>query len=282
MSLASFFPDLSSDPSDDRAIATRKAIKFLAKLALALRNSGHPELNTIELVAGSLVKEQQVVDRDIRVRIIDPQKAEENIIENLLQVLTGIRYRPNDTPLTFALEIAPGPLLAINSFDAIDKFCSSLDRKQNEVLNNRCLKDVGINLDIAHWNIVMHNDVELIKARFTPNDILNELRRKCTGKYYHIFRRICHSHISGYHQAAHFGDLPIICDVYPTPPIMNKWDASFSGWINLLKERMQDQQDNINQYTGQPKYSGYIICELEATANTKNVTDTIETLINNL
>ena len=278
VSFASFFPDLSSNPDEEPARSTREAICFLAKLALELRSHrDHENLNTLELVAGSLIANPRIEDysKQIRVSVINPDDAISNIIENLIRVLKTMEkdiypsYPNQNTPLTFALEIEPGPLYAVNNFDSIDKLCKELDEKQKE---NGCLKNVGLNLDIAHWNIALHQN---------PRDDDHYSLENMKNKNKHIFRRICHAHISGYHRAAHFGDLPIKLGE-AQPPVMNKWDCSsfdrgdsdsFSSWIMLLKERMK-MKDGVMG----PNFSGYIICELEATGKIEYVKNTIQTL----
>ena len=269
VSFASFFPDLSSDPECDAAKLTRHAVCFMAKLALELRKRGHQEFKTIELVAGALVK-NPVVDKNqegqkiIRVSIIDQDTARTNIIGNLCLIMSDINKlnkNDNDDPLTFALEIEPGPLYATNDFDSIVRLCSALDDKP-------CLRNVGVNLDIAHWNIALHHN-QLVRA-----DILQSLRHENK----HVFRRICHAHISGYHRAAHFGDLPIYKSSPPNSSLKNKWEDSFSEWIKLLNDRMIDQEDDPHSYTDRPRCSGYVICELEAISDASSIKDTIETL----
>jgi len=274
VSFASFFPNLSSDPGTVPAKLTRDAICFLAELALKLREPsyGHDKLNTIEVVVGALVNEPKINPdtKEIDVNIINESTARKNIINNLIRVMDEIQKlypNPHDsefTPLTIALEIEPGPLYAINSFDSIGKFCSELDQEQKK---HDCLKHVGLNLDIAHWNII------LFQSQLDPMEIAATLQRD----HPHVFRRICHAHFSGYHRSAHFGDLSIKGgEANSSSPVKNML-GDMSPWIELLWERMKDQQ-HLELYKNYPNYSGYIISELEATSKTDHVTQTINNL----
>jgi sugar phosphate isomerase/epimerase len=90
---------------------------------------------------------------------------------------------------------------------------------------------VGINLDIAHWQLAGVDWREVEK---------NPL----------VFKRIAHAHISGHHPLGHFGDLQL--------RTLNTPD-DFLPWLQMLQRRASTATNVV----GVP-FSGFVSIECEA------------------
>jgi sugar phosphate isomerase/epimerase len=107
--------------------------------------------------------------------------------------------------------------------------CDSLDRR------------IGINLDIAHFRMA--------------NISVQQVER-----FPELLSRIKHSHISGHHRSAHFGDISLMALNDP---------SDFVPWLQLLDSIRKSQKD----------FSGVVSLELEAVKSKDDVESAIGELL---
>ncbi|MEQ8785369.1 MAG: hypothetical protein RIC55_03685 [Pirellulaceae bacterium] len=237
IALATFIPPLSLPVDTTGAGLGRDALIFVAKFAdrLARRQDFQASARRmiIELVAGSRVAGlKAVAEREFKASFLSQTDSVAHFVQNLEIIVEATK----DLPVTWAVELEPGPLFTIRDWQSVCDLCARLDQS--------CLlsPSVGLNLDISHWRMaVAHRRQEAVQ-RISPR-----LVRETPS----VFRRIVHAHISGHHERAHFGDIPL--------DVLNTSDE-FRPWISLLRERAACTDVH-------PAFSGYVSLEFEAAKN---------------
>lgn len=234
IALATFIPTLSLPHNAQGAALGRDALIFVARFAdrLARRqgfqHSGRKMI--VELVAGSRVAGLSATsNREFKASFLSQADSATHFLGNLESIVRATR----DLPVTWAVELEPGPLFTIRDWRSVCDLCHRLD--QSDVLSPA----VGVNLDISHWRMAVAHSHEGAVERISPRLV----RESPT-----VFRRIVHAHISGHHDRAHFGDIPL--------DVLNTTDE-FRPWISLLRERAACTDVR-------PAFSGYVSLEFEA------------------
>lgn len=244
IALASFIPTLSLPAEHPGAKIGQNALMFLHVFAGKLigeKKHNSPKKMFVEIVAGSRVEGVfPVGNSDFLARISSNKNAVKNLVENIdiatkqaisnLEINDGLeKYDLKN--VIFAIELEPGPLFAVNGWNSIKQLCRNLDIHESEFIQ----KNVGLNLDVAHWRMAKDSSGKSISPELVRGDL-------------QVFRRIVHSHISGHHAHAHFGDIPL--------GALNELEE-FSPWISLLQQRMFLGQSEL-------PFSGFVSLEYEA------------------
>lgn len=253
VAFASFIPEVTSSPFQDRGRRAQGAIRFLARLALAVRErqSDDTRLKVIEMVAGSRISgiyraeplpagdgkefaylSRRMPDRDAR----------ERMITNLKLALRGdLVSRLREHRISLALEVEPGPLFALRDWTTLQNVALRLST--DPVL----APVVGFNLDIAHWRIGRGNG-------------MLELLRNCDL----VRSRITHAHCAGHHPSAHLGDSHL--------KYLNNPDIELMPWIRMLRLIQEERGSDL------PSFSGYVSHEFEAARNCDHVWNSVTML----
>lgn len=246
VAISSFLPEIvAGDPVGGHG---RRALLFLVRFARALRKRfGHRHLSTVELVAGSLIDgvwpghskstgaRQQGQEaaaprdggtsRESEKVFVANRLDRDEAFKRLLDALRGVAGKAGKAHIRLALELEPGPLYALDTWDALTHLCGMIAG------DDLLAPVVGLNLDIAHWRLAG-----------IPLDKLLGADGTC------VLRRICHAHISD-HGAGHFGDveLGLITPLRELQP-----------WVEILEQRAAQNS------RGAPPFSGFLSLELEA------------------
>jgi hypothetical protein len=249
VAIASFVPTLSFPPDSPGGRIATQALTGLCRIAHAINEasiarSAQPvqPIGHLEIVAGTRATgiwpgkkrhggrgpwEDTFVGN-----LLTENEATDNIVENL-EVLMCTHEAAS---FVWSLELEPGPLFALNTWDCIERLVNRLD--SSEKLRGR----VGLNLDVAHWRLAF------VRGESGDADIVKRIRS--SG----VFSHICHAHISGHSLLGHFGDLSLRSVNLPD---------EFLPWIELLKER--------SQVTSGIPFSGCISLEIEAAKDVASI-----------
>ena len=235
--LASFLPEIGSLKKEDVRTAS-DAIDLIFYLAAALREQGHP-VDTVEIVAGSRVARVSAQPGKSGVLYSadwppDPLP----LVDNLCRNLVPVAEKALEANLRLTVELEPGPLYILNDRDPLLRFCAQL--KENDALS----RAVGVNLDIAHWDL----------AGITSDWLLDQNE---------VSERIRHLHISD-HGKGHFGDAAL-GDCHPP--------AHFLKWLRAANEIARKRRR-----ADLPGMTGKASLELEACRNTDIVVRSLERL----
>lgn len=227
--IATFLPELNSlwdNFADERktklpltgALMATGALKFILSMCAQLRDKhGHNHLKVVELVAGSQIggvaPARRKYDKDLEnVIFVAQRRNPDSRFQGMFhrESLIAVARHAKNMGIKLAIELEPGPLYAINSFEMLEAFYDDLGRFYPEGLSV-----VGFNLDIAHW----------ILAGIKPEQVLgSELIR----------RQIFHAHVSR-HTNAHWCDLDF-AGSEDYHPVMKRW---FSLLGKLAKDYPQ-------------------------------------------
>ena len=231
VALATFVPTLSLPPNSASAVKGRHALAFVAAVARRLADRQNPQRRiVIEIVGGSRVQGLSAEsDTSYKASFFSEKSCTSNLLENLRLLVHSV----GSEQVIWAIELEPGPLFTIRDWASISTFCEQIEK--DAVLAGH----TGINLDISHWRICSTHSTDGSLARICPRQIRDSPS---------VFGRIVHAHISGHHDRAHFGDIPI--GVLNTPD-------EFAPWLDLLRERAACTQTTL-------PFSGYVSFEFEA------------------
>lgn len=145
--LATFLPGLS----DGINSTPWQALRFILKLTVELKKIGC-NIKVIELVGGGVAHSgfsdlRLKDDKSTAVVMLD---TDEFVISNLLTTLTQICELDEfkAAAVKFAIELEPGPFYAIRDVKTLLLFKKILQEKHSQLIGL-----VGLNLDIAHWNL---------------------------------------------------------------------------------------------------------------------------------
>jgi hypothetical protein len=247
VAFASFIPEISGKPKSERAERSQAALRFLCRLALALRDVGHP-VGAIEAVAGSSIngiwrgarpQSPSALLPCFQANILRGNEPLARLIAGLRAGLEPISDELRQHRLAIAMELEPGPLYVLRDWATLNEFCEQI--REDPILCDV----VGLNLDIAHWNMAPGVTPERVRA--TPN----------------VMERIVHAHCSGHHPQGHFGDACIFDLNDP---------ATFVPYVDLLQEIAAGRGDS-----GLP-FSGYVSVEFEAARSPALVRTSVERL----
>jgi hypothetical protein len=240
LGVASFVPTISFPPKSPGGKVAQQALIGLCKLVSAvneiLQSKQRSAIKYIEIVAGTRATglwpgkkfhERKNTKEQIFVANL---LSEDDVIENLVSNLEIISCNVPDSQIIWSLEMEPGPLFAMNSWEAIDRLIDRLDA--SDLLRT----SVGINLDIAHWRMAFVNN-----RSSTDHKVVHRIENS------KIFSRISHGHISGHSLLGHFGDLDLRTLNSP---------GDYLPWINLLNKRVRTKSP--------VPFSGYLSLELES------------------
>lgn len=247
VALASFFPEISASPGSVRAAQAQAALRFLCRIAMALRDRGHPAV-AVEAVAGACMNgvwrggRAQTGSRllpSFQANILRGTEPCRRLLTGLRAALEPLSDQLRQYRLVVAMELEPGPLYLLRDWTSLDVFCEHV--RQDPILYNI----VGLNLDIAHW--IMAPGVTPEKVRNTP----------------HVMSRIVHAHCSGHHGKGHFGD---ICLFDLNGP------EAFIPYIDLLQD-IADERTEADL-----PFSRYVSIEFEAAPSPDLVRTSVEQL----
>lgn len=229
---ATFLPEIAA--GGEAARKAQNALRGLIQLAGALRRQGHPDLSTIEIVAGSLIRGvcpvPQAKGKTPRTAYVASRDVDDDrTLDTLCASLEAVADEA--TGLRLAVELEPGPLYMLRDIETLKEFCKRLKAPA-------LCGVVGLNLDCAHWAM----------AGISPAQVRANLD---------IFNRIVHCHISD-HADGHFGDL-VIGDYHANP-------RDFYEWVRLARELMERPRPD-----GYPSFSGFASVELEAVKDDRMV-----------
>ncbi len=236
VALTSFVPEVTSIQPDTCRQA-REALRFLVRFACALNENGQP-LRTIEMVAGSrmdgiwpsvLAKDRYTASRT------EDDAARQRLLFLLEQVLAEYADQKAQHRVFLSVELEPGPIFLLRNWQSLLRLCQGIDK--DPLLS----KFVGVNLDIAHWNLA--KDISPQRVWDTPE----------------VRNRIVHAHIAGHHHCSHLGDLHL--SDLNTP-------KDFRLWIDLLRRIAADWRD-----PDLPQFSGWVSLEYEAAKHQADVED---------
>lgn len=252
---ASFIPEISAFDSLIQAQAVN-ALVFLTRLMSELQELGHPG-KVIEVVGGTRVQDlwlgQEEFDQgsgggnDIIIGpfLVANLQDKRPLFTNLSDALVNVINRTKEADVSYAIEIEPGPLFAINNCELAAEFRGTFARSIQRLASMR----VGFNLDIAHVGILLDEGVAP-SARFAE---LGDLKDN-----------ILHAHISD-HCGGHICDHPL-GDIHGA--------GKFQEWLRFLAG-----------IKGKSAYQGTIALELEmgggtalerSWGNLKNLIDSIK------
>lgn len=184
-SLATYLPEISHCDKKRRDVGILAA-KFCVRLALALVNRGHSEIEVIELVLGSRAQGMfpALWDRNgshpelvVAVNKLRQVEAQQHALESLREIAKLIKELKLN--LKIAVEMEPGPLNVLSSSEAVKDFVLGLG-DGDDIL--------GLNIDLAHWAII---------ADLEPTILASTA----------LQQRIFHAHVSDHASGIHFGDL---------------------------------------------------------------------------
>ncbi|MBS0261154.1 MAG: hypothetical protein JSS02_04295 [Planctomycetes bacterium] len=252
VALATFLPEIVA--SDRRVNPSRQdAVRALANIItlgrLLRKDFGHP-VSTVEIVAGSRFESLKGRasgngERKYEVCLETISTIQARLLQSLEQALqlacSGGTQR-DDCP-AIALELEPGGYFAVRNIDSLTSLANALD--QTPAISDK----VGFNLDISHWRI---SGVTIQEIQSNPN----------------VQYRIIHSHFSGHHRCAHFGDC------VPAPA---EWD-NFTPWLTLLRDLMSPKEMAIRQHKRLPMFSGCVSVEMEAARNVDSIVEIVRQL----
>jgi sugar phosphate isomerase/epimerase len=244
VAISSFIAELSAPEcyeSDWKG--AQNALMSIVKIALELRKLGHP-VHVVELVAGSSIdgvtvaKPMESEQKSFLLKRRAKSVATMTLIERLQPIaelaLSG------DKPLYLALEMEPGPLFTIGSFDDIVKFAAALDN----IAGTPAGRVVGFNLDIPHWAFLAGTQAGQVMSQ--PS----------------VFKRILHAHICD-HGKGHYGDAELGL-------IHSKKD--FDPWLDLLRQRSSQSE------SGALPFSKFVTLEMECAKSIQSVERSLTTL----
>lgn len=236
---ATFFPMLSFPCDHKLAIQSRNALIATSVIAETMSREFEIPI-VVESVCGSRMQGLYPATRNssgnserrkvVVARIVGWKSAIQNVLSNCRILIEELSHKQANNQ-TFALELEPGPLFTLNSLRSIQELlsCDSLDRR------------IGINLDIAHFRMA--------------NISVQQVER-----FPELLSRIKHSHISGHHRSAHFGDISLMALNDP---------SDFVPWLQLLDSIRKSQKD----------FSGVVSLELEAVKSKDDVESAIGELL---
>lgn len=237
--IATFFPMLSFPCDHKLAIQSRNALIATSVIAETMSREFEIPI-VVESVCGSRMQGLYPATRNssgnserrkvVVARIVGWKSAIQNVLSNCRILIEELSHKQANNQ-TFALELEPGPLFTLNSLRSIQELlsCDSLDRR------------IGINLDIAHFRMA--------------NISVQQVER-----FPELLSRIKHSHISGHHRSAHFGDISLMALNDP---------SDFVPWLQLLDSIRKSQKD----------FSGVVSLELEAVKSKDDVESAIGELL---
>lgn len=242
VAFATFFPEIMAHRNNEKAaLDACKSLEFLMAVARQLQAMGHP-IKTIEIVGGSRV------DGVWRGRRRDNHKSEIYMVNQLSLKEAIVRLLSRLTKLAIVAAKEPKIDLALELepgplFVINSKTSLEILIEHLAMRKNAAIAEVlGLNLDIPHWAFL--SDVSLDWVENPANGIRN---------------RIIHAHISD-HAKGHFSDNAIFSH--------NKADK-FLPWIRLLR----------NVQAENPRFSGFVSCELEACRQEAVLNDSVKNLI---
>lgn len=239
--LATFVPELIASGRESRR--ARAALSFTIELAHALRERGQ-SIETIEIVAGStmdrvwLAKSTQPALRGRQPIYVANRLSVEDGMDRLLAALGPLAEKARDHGVRFALELEPGPLYLLGTWQALVALCEQLEMRPEFV------DVIGLNLDVAHWRL----------AGISADQV-----RGCEE----VRRRIVHCHISD-HGRGHFGDVPL---GWITPV------DEVKDWVDLVRGIAAE-----NRPAPYPPFAGYLSVELEAAKHSDFVRNSVALL----
>lgn len=224
--ISAFLPEIGYRPRFGRAKKGVKALCTLLRLAHELEKTNN--LISLELTTGSEIRGIRHRKSDNKFVLVTntTEKSHSYLCTNLKIAIKRTRH----VRTKIALELEPGNFFLLRDLDTLKSLTAKL--AENKTLSDR----VYLNLDISHWRL----------AKIPPTEVKGQ-----------IAERIIHSHISGHHRSAHFGDIP---------PFALNSKEEFQPWLNLLS----------NLKGGNSVYQGGISLELEAVRDQDVLDEAIE------
>ena len=241
--LASFLPGLASK-SQKNAEEAQKALIFLLDLSDALNADYGHDIHALEFVAGSMVEGAlPILTQDGREFFAAcMETVSSDAIKRLVERLGPVAKEARRRGIFLALEMEPGANFLVKDWEAMVIFCQALENASGEYAYDLSA-NVGLNLDIAHWNLAGIEASNI--AETSTKDGSNLIR-----KY------IVHCHISD-HGRGHFADLAI--------GTVNS-EQYFKNWLKVIKSL-----DNN-------KFSRTVALELEACKNSGHIQSSLSIL----
>ena len=239
--ITTFLPGLASQTG--LKSVSQNALDYVIRLAKKLKQDYKHPIKTIELVAGSLVDGiwPGIHEDEGEVYVANILK-KETAIKNFAINLRPIAEIAAKAGIALAVELEPGPNYIINDINALELLSETI--KGDAILD----KIVGFNLDIAHWSMA---GIEGISKK--TSSIISKTSHE------NIVDRIIHAHVSD-HGAGHLADLAI--ESIHDSNYFDRW----RDFINTIYAKSY-------QRTNEPKYSGYVSLEIEATHSYDAITN---------